>query len=97
MPIEALKEQLISIFGCFVAIFVSVWVVHGAEQAFKPSVLLAMGLVGIVAGLSNLVLPGIKGVPTGADVRSAFTTAKALIYTLGFIAFGLFVMAIGWL
>lgn len=98
MTIEAIKDQLLSIWGCCVAIFVSVWIVHGADHTLKFSVLLAIGLVGVLAGLSNLVWPGLKrGVPTDADMRNAFTPVKTVIYTLGFLAFGAFIVVVGWL
>jgi hypothetical protein len=86
---DFIKDQALGILECCVAIFTSVWVVHGSDHALKPSVLIAMAVVGVLAGLSNLVLPGIK--------RTAFTPTKVVFYTLGFIAFGAFILAVGWL
>lgn len=91
MTVETLKNHAAGILGCFVAVFVSVWVVHGSEQALKPAAFLVMVLIGIAAGVSPLVLPGAR-----PDVSSkALTPWKAVLLTLGLVIFGCIIFAIG--
>ena len=91
MTVETLKDHAAGILGCFAALFASVWVVHGSEQALKPAAVLVMVLIGIAAGLSPLVLPGAR-----PDVSSkALTPWKAALLTLGLIIFGCTIFAIG--
>ena len=98
MPLGLFKETGLGILGCCVAILVSVWTVHGVDHALKPSVLLVMGIAGVLAGLSTLVLPGIKrGVLSSTDVEAAFTPIRVIFYILAFMAFGAFIVAVGWL
>jgi hypothetical protein len=97
MKLEAVKDFLATSAGCFVAVFASVWVMHGPEQSLQINAIAVMILVALFAAVLNEFIPSTtsRPVPTEAEIQKALTPRRVAFYILGFFAFGLVVAGIG--
>lgn len=97
MTREAVKDFLAGSAGCFLAVFASVWVVHGQEHSLQINVIAVMVLVALVAACLSEFVPGFKAEAGATQAKSskALTPRRGAFYAVGFFVYGLVVAGIG--